>query len=66
MAPVSVASLALVSKVPPPALSVIVRSVEKPARNRSVPPLKVSPPAAAPRLAFELTASTPPLMVVPP
>jgi hypothetical protein len=66
MVPASIALLPLVSNVPPPALSVTARLLTKPDRNCSVPPPKVSPPAAAPRLASELTASVPLLMVVPP
>src|SRR5262249_58708982 len=66
MAPASVALLPLVSKVPPPALSVTARLVVKPDRNCSVPPPKARPLAAAPRLASAATASTPPLLAVPP
>jgi len=58
--------LPFVSIVPPPALSVTARAELKPAPYRSVPPLKVSPPAAAPRLLSALTLSAPALTVVPP
>jgi hypothetical protein len=66
MVPASVALLPLVSKVPPPALSVTARLVVNPERYRSVPPPKARPPEAAPRFASAATASAPPLMVVPP
>src|SRR5262249_18918781 len=64
--PPSVALLPLVSKAPPPALSVAPRFEVKPARNWSVPPPKVSPLEAAPKLASVVTASRPALIVVPP
>jgi hypothetical protein len=60
------ALLPLVSNVPPPALSVTPRFEVKPARYCSVPPPKLSPPDVSPRLASVLTASVPPLIVVPP
>jgi hypothetical protein len=66
IAPASVALLPLVSNVPPPAFSVTVRLVVKPVRNCSVPPPKARPPDAAPRLLSAVTASVPPLIVVPP
>ena len=53
MGPVWVRIPAWVSKVPPPASRVVARAVEKEAVLRSVPPLKPSVPAAAPRLASE-------------
>ena len=62
MTPASVATLPLVSNVPPPALSVTARFELKPARYCSVPPLKLSPPAAAPRLPSDEIASVPPLI----
>ena len=66
MVPASVASLPLVSKVPPPALRVMARLMVKPARNCNVPPSKLSPPAALPRLLSAATASVPALIAVPP
>ena len=65
MVPLRVAALPLVSNVPPPALSVIARPLEKPALNCSVPPPKVSPLPATPRLLSAATASVPPLIVAP-
>jgi len=64
--PDKVELLPLVLNVPPPALSVTPRFEVKPASKRSVPPPKMSPPEAAPRLASLLTASVPALIVVPP
>src|SRR5215471_5524693 len=61
MVPASVALLPLVSKAPPPALSVTARLVVNPERNCSVPPPKARPPAAPPRFALAATASTPPV-----
>ena len=58
----------LVSIVPPPASSVIARVPArlKLAPSCSVPPLKVSPPLALPRLASLDTDSVPAFSVVPP
>src|SRR5262249_5396258 len=64
--PPSVSLLPLVSTVPPPALSVVPRFEVNPERNCSVPPLKASPPEAAPKLASVVTASVPALIAVPP
>ena len=50
-------------RVPPPAFSVRVRLLVKPARNCSVPPLKVRPLLVAPRLVSEEIGSVPWLMV---
>jgi hypothetical protein len=63
-----VVSKPLVSMVPPPALSVIVRVVArlKLAPNCSVPPLKVSAPVLAPRLLSAETLTMPALKLVPP
>src|SRR3981081_3656179 len=63
IAPGSVALLPLVSIVPPPALRVTARLVVRPARNCSAPPLKVSAPEGAPRLASLDTDSVPALRV---
>ena len=57
---------ACVSKVPPPPLSVTARAVPNVAVVRSVPPLKVRPPAAFPRLASPDTCNVPALRKVPP
>jgi hypothetical protein len=65
-APPSVASLPLVSTVPPPALSVTARFEVKPDRNCKVPPPKMRPPALLPRLLSADTASVPAVMVVGP
>ena len=51
------------SIVPPPALSVMVRPVVNAVSNRNVPPLKLSPPDASPRLASCDTARVPALIV---
>jgi hypothetical protein len=58
----------LVSMVPPPALSVIARVLDrsKVAPNCNVPPPKLSPRVAAPRLLSADTASVPALSDVPP
>ena len=45
---------------------VAARAIEKPAVVLSVPPSKVSPPAAAPSALLAPTASVPSLIVVPP
>jgi hypothetical protein len=66
MLPDSVALLPLVSKVPPPALSVMSRLVVKPDRNCKAPPPKARPPVLLPRLPSLETASVPALTVVPP
>ncbi len=62
MVPASVASLPLVSKVPPPLLSVTVRLVVNPERNCNVPPLKERLPELLPRLLSLDTASVPALI----
>ena len=66
MLPVSNGPLPFVSKVPPPALSVMARLLKKLPLNCSVPPLKLMPPLALPRLLSADTASVPALMMVPP
>src|SRR5438132_2940906 len=66
MLPASVPLLPLVSKVPPPALSVTARLVVKPERNCKAPPPKARPPALLPRLPSLETASVPALTIVPP
>ena len=53
-------------KVPPPAPSVTVRLVATFALAHSVPPPRLRPPAALPRLPSLVTITEPPLMVVPP
>jgi hypothetical protein len=60
----TVVSKPLVSNVPPPAFRAMARVLArlKFAPSRSVPPLKVSPPLAAPRLASAETPSVPPLI----
>ncbi len=52
--------------VPPPVPSPTARADEKPAVVSRVPPVKVRPPEAAPRLAFDETAIVPPPKTVPP
>src|SRR5262249_9557435 len=52
----------VMSKVPPPAFSVTLRPEVTFASVCSVPPLKLSPPAAAPRLSLCEIASVPPLI----
>ena len=64
--PPSVELLPLVSKVPPPKLSVTARFEVKPARYCKVPPPSVRVPEPLPRLLSADTASVPPLIVVPP
>ena len=56
---------ALVLNVPAP-ISVTLRFEVKLAVDCSVPPPKLSPPEAAPRLASVLTTNVPALIVVPP
>jgi len=63
--PANVAVKPLVSNVPLP-VSVTVRAELKPASHCNVPPPKLSPPLAAPRLLSFDTASVPPLIAVPP
>ena len=53
----------LLSTVPPPALSVTARAVVTFAVACNVPPFKVSPPAAPPRLASDEIASVPDVIV---
>jgi hypothetical protein len=65
-APVSVSVVAAsVENVPAPS-SVTVRSEVKLAVVPSVPPAKLSPPEAAPRLPSDDTCSVPPAIAVPP
>ena len=54
------------SKVPPFAFSVVARLVVKLAVVASVPPSKLSPLVAAPRLSSAATCTVPPLIAVPP
>ncbi|KGD58799.1 hypothetical protein DP49_5682 [Burkholderia pseudomallei] len=54
------------SIVPPLAVSVVPRAVVNVPVASSVPPSKLSPPVAAPRLPSLATLNMPPLMAVPP
>ncbi|CAB3785268.1 hypothetical protein LMG28138_01997 [Pararobbsia alpina] len=56
----------IVSMVPPPVSSAVARLMVMSAVVRSVPPLKLRGPVAAPRFASALTCTTPPSSEVPP